>query len=368
MALARAAWAAPRWRAVLPAACAMPARRASSTAASDAYEMILVSRCGQRQSVGLVQLNRPKALNALCNQLMHELSSAVAQLNADPTVGAIVLTGSERAFAAGADIKEMQPMTVQQCYSGDFLSHWARIADSRKPVIAAVNGFAFGGGCELAMMCDIIYAGDTAVFGQPEIKLGTIPGGGGTQRLTRAIGKSKAMEMCLTGEPISAVEAQQAGACAGLGSKGWRVHAARACCSSRAPPAPPLRPCDPCLSGEGAARQGDRAGGEDCAVLEAGRRAVQGIRQPRCDARPAVWRVARCSGHRALRCAVQPSRRHSARAASLSAACSTRPLRWSARLLRSHGGRHLMAARAQDDRKEGMSAFVEKRKPVFQDR
>lgn len=189
-----------------------PAHRLlASSGAPPAFQYLLVERRGARQEVAVIQLNRPKALNALCDGLMGEMEAALDALERDPAVGAIVLTGSERAFAAGADIKEMQHRTFQECYGGNFLAHWDRVARVRKPVIAAVNGFALGGGCELAMMCDIVYAGEKAQFGQPEILLGTIPGSGGTQRLTRAVGKSLAMEMILTGERISAREAQQAG-------------------------------------------------------------------------------------------------------------------------------------------------------------
>uniref|UniRef100_A0A8D0A0T3 Enoyl-CoA hydratase, mitochondrial n=1 Tax=Sander lucioperca TaxID=283035 RepID=A0A8D0A0T3_SANLU len=173
------------------------------------YEYILVEKRGEKSDVGFIQLNRPKALNALCEGLMRELRQALDVFEADGEVGAIVITGSDRAFAAGADIKEMQNKTFQECYRTDFLAHWNRVSQSKKPVIAAVNGFALGGGCELAMMCDIIYAGEKAQFGQPEILLGTIPGAGGTQRLTRAVGKSLAMEMVLTGDRINAQDAKQ---------------------------------------------------------------------------------------------------------------------------------------------------------------
>lgn len=161
--------------------------------------------------MGLIQLNRPKALNALCDGLIEELNQALKTFEEDTGVGAIVLTGGDKAFAAGADIKEMQNLSFQDCYSNKFLKHWDHLTQMKKPVIAAVNGYAFGGGCELAMMCDIIYAGEKAQFAQPEILLGTIPGAGGTQRLTRAVGKSLAMEMVLTGDRISAQDAKQAG-------------------------------------------------------------------------------------------------------------------------------------------------------------
>uniref|UniRef100_A0A8D3BMM9 Enoyl-CoA hydratase, mitochondrial n=1 Tax=Scophthalmus maximus TaxID=52904 RepID=A0A8D3BMM9_SCOMX len=167
------------------------------------YEYILVEKRGEKSNVGFIQLNRPKALNALCDGLMKEVGLALDSFETDGDVGAIVITGSDRAFAAGADIKEMQNRTFQECYGGNFLAHWNRVSTVKKPVIAAVNGFALGGGCELAMMCDIIYAGEKAQFGQPEILLGTIPGAGGTQRLTRAVGKSLAMELVLTGDKIN---------------------------------------------------------------------------------------------------------------------------------------------------------------------
>lgn len=173
--------------------------------------MIKKDVTGEKKNVGLITLNRPKALNALCGQLMTELSQALTEFEGDTSVGAIVITGSEKAFAAGADIKEMQGNTYADCILGNFLADWTKVANTRKPTIAAVNGFALGGGCELAMMCDIIYAGDKAKFGQPEIALGTIPGAGGSQRLTRVVGKSKAMEMCLSGNMISAAEAEKAG-------------------------------------------------------------------------------------------------------------------------------------------------------------
>ncbi|KAJ1906660.1 putative enoyl-CoA hydratase, mitochondrial, partial [Tieghemiomyces parasiticus] len=175
----------------------------------EVYQYLLVET---RDKVGLVTLNRPKALNALCSDLFSELNTVMAKFDEDQTIGAVVITGSEKAFAAGADIKEMRDSNYIDNYKTNFLGHWTQISKARKPVIAAVNGFALGGGCELAMMCDIIYAGTKAKFGQPEIKLGTIPGAGGTQRLTHAIGKSKAMEMVLTGSwNLNAEEAEKAG-------------------------------------------------------------------------------------------------------------------------------------------------------------
>jgi enoyl-CoA hydratase len=177
-------------------------------AALASHEMILVETHGR---VGLIRLNRPQALNALCAQLMGELGAQLLAFDADPGIGAIVLTGSEKAFAAGADIKEMKDLTYPGTFLNDFIgSNWETILRVRKPVIAAVAGFALGGGCELAMMCDMIVAADTARFGQPEINLGVIPGAGGTQRLTRAIGKSKAMDMVLTGRMMDAAEAERA--------------------------------------------------------------------------------------------------------------------------------------------------------------
>ncbi|WP_031553794.1 enoyl-CoA hydratase [Parvularcula oceani] len=162
--------------------------------------------------VRIVTLSRPEALNALNTQLMDELSDALIKADADPSVSVMIVTGSEKAFAAGADIKEMQNKTAMEAYTEDFITaNWEQAAKCRKPVIAAVAGYALGGGCELAMMCDIIIAADTAKFGQPEITIGAIPGAGGTQRLTRAIGKSKAMEMCLTGRMMGAEEAERAG-------------------------------------------------------------------------------------------------------------------------------------------------------------
>jgi enoyl-CoA hydratase len=172
------------------------------------YQNILVETRGR---VGLITLNRPQALNALNSALIAELNAALDGFEADANVGCIVVTGSEKAFAAGADIKEMQSKTYMQAYGEDFIGSWERISRCRKPVIAAVAGFALGGGCELAMMCDFIIAADTAKFGQPEIKLGVMPGAGGTQRLTRFVGKSKAMEMCLTGRMMDAAEAERSG-------------------------------------------------------------------------------------------------------------------------------------------------------------
>ncbi len=173
-----------------------------------AFETILVERRGR---VGLITLNRPKALNALNAQLIAELETALTAFDAEADIAAIVLTGSEKAFAAGADIKEMASKDFATAFGSDFIATWAAIAQHRKPLIAAVAGYALGGGCELAMMCDLILAADNAKFGQPEINLGTIPGAGGTQRLVRAIGKSKAMEMVLTGRMMDAAEAERAG-------------------------------------------------------------------------------------------------------------------------------------------------------------
>ncbi len=165
-----------------------------------------------RDNVGLITLNRPKALNALSNGLMTELADAVENFEKDEAIGAMILTGNEKAFAAGADIKEMQDKTWMDTYKEDFITaNWERVAHARKPVIAAVAGYALGGGCELAMMCDFIIAADTAKFGQPEITIGIIPGAGGTQRLTRFVGKSKAMDMVLTGRMMEAEEAERCG-------------------------------------------------------------------------------------------------------------------------------------------------------------
>ncbi|CAD5233264.1 unnamed protein product [Bursaphelenchus xylophilus] len=180
-------------------------------ASSGTREFIKVEKVGEKKNVGLITLNRPKALNALNRGLMNEIAEQVVEFDNDKSVGAIVLTGSEKAFAAGADIKEMIPNTMANCFQESFLENWAQVGKLRKPIIAAVNGYALGGGCELAMTCDIIYAGEKARFGQPEILIGTIPGAGGTQRLTRAVGKSLAMELCLTGDQISAEEALKRG-------------------------------------------------------------------------------------------------------------------------------------------------------------
>ncbi len=164
-----------------------------------------------RGKVGLIRLNRPQALNALNSALIRELSHAVDAFEADGNIGCMVITGSDKAFAAGADIKEMADKTFAEAFLGDFAASWDHVAHTRKPVIAAVAGFALGGGCELALHCDLIIAADNAKFGQPEIKLGIIPGIGGTQRLTRAVGKAKAMDLILTGRMMDAEEAERAG-------------------------------------------------------------------------------------------------------------------------------------------------------------
>ncbi|VDM42166.1 unnamed protein product [Toxocara canis] len=176
-------------------------------------EMIKAEKVGAKKNVGLIHLNRPKALNALCDQLMGELAVALKEFDKDDSIGAIVITGSERSFAAGADIKEMRNKEFADVYKNRFLESWAELSRIRKPIIAAVNGFALGGGCELAMMCDIMYAGDKAQFAQPEVNIGTIPGSGGTQRWPRIAGKSLAMEINLTGNRISAQEAKECGLC-----------------------------------------------------------------------------------------------------------------------------------------------------------
>ena len=172
------------------------------------YENIIVETKGK---VGLIRLNRPQALNALNAALIGEVGRAIDGFEADDNIGCMVITGSEKAFAAGADIKEMQSKTYMQAYKEDFIASWDRVARARKPVIAAVAGFALGGGCEMAMMCDFIIAADTAKFGQPEIKLGVMPGAGGTQRLARFVGKAKAMDMCLSGRMMDAAEAERCG-------------------------------------------------------------------------------------------------------------------------------------------------------------
>ena len=173
-----------------------------------AYTNILVDR---REAVGVITLNRPKALNALNDELIAELNAALDGFDANQDIAASVITGSEKAFAAGADVKQMAEMSFVEAYESDFIAAWGRIAHKRKPIIAAVAGYALGGGCELAMMCDIIIAGENARFGQPEINLGTLPGSGGTQRLVRAVGKAKAMEMVLTGRMMDAAEAERCG-------------------------------------------------------------------------------------------------------------------------------------------------------------
>jgi enoyl-CoA hydratase len=173
-----------------------------------AYETVLVETRGR---VGIVTLNRPQALNALNKQIIAELGQALAAFEADANIGCVVLTGSDKALAAGADIKEMEAFTYPQSYLQDFIAEWEVVARFRKPIVAAVAGYALGGGCEIAMMCDLIIAADTAQFGQPEIKLGVIPGSGGTQRLPRAVGKAKAMDLILTGRMMGAEEAERAG-------------------------------------------------------------------------------------------------------------------------------------------------------------
>jgi enoyl-CoA hydratase len=173
------------------------------------YENIIVETRGK---VGLITLHRPKAMNALNDKLIDEIGAALDGFEADPNIGCMVITGSDKAFAAGADIGAMAGWNFMDVYKADYISHnWDRIGRCRKPIIAAVAGFALGGGCELAMMCDMIYAADTAKFGQPEIKLGILPGAGGTQRLPRAVGKAKAMDMCLTARFIDAQDAERAG-------------------------------------------------------------------------------------------------------------------------------------------------------------
>jgi enoyl-CoA hydratase len=176
--------------------------------ASKTYETILVDR---QDRVATITLNRPEALNALNRQVMNEFTTAAAELDADPGIGAIIVTGSDKAFAAGADIKEMSTLSYGEVFAADLFGAWGKFAAVRTPTIAAVAGYALGGGCELAMMCDLLIAADTAKFGQPEIKLGVLPGMGGSQRLTRAIGKAKAMDLILTGRNMDAAEAEHSG-------------------------------------------------------------------------------------------------------------------------------------------------------------
>jgi enoyl-CoA hydratase len=173
-----------------------------------AYQNIIVETRGK---IGVIRLNRPQALNALNAALIGELTQAVQAFEADAGIACILVTGSEKAFAAGADIKEMADKSYMDAFMGDFAANWDALSRARKPTVAAVAGFALGGGCELAMMCDVVIAADTAKFGQPEIKLGVIPGIGGTQRLTRAVGKAKAMDLCLTGRMMDAAEAERSG-------------------------------------------------------------------------------------------------------------------------------------------------------------
>ena len=199
------------------------------------YETMLVEI---RDRVTLIRLNRPQALNALNSQLLEDLTAALAAFDADPGQGCAVITGSDKAFAAGADIKEMAEQSFAQMYGGNFFAGWDRVTATRKPVIAAVAGFALGGGCELAMMCDFIVAADTAKFGQPEIKLGVTPGMGGSQRMARAIGKAKTMEMCLTGRMMGAVEAEAAGLVARVVPAAELIEAAMATAATIAAMAP----------------------------------------------------------------------------------------------------------------------------------
>merc|ERR1719291_1663828 len=194
----------PRWAPHGPAA----ARARQFSVASE--ELVLMEK--RESAVAVLTLNRPKALNALSDALMHELVQKLREVDADDTVRAAVVTGTGKAFAAGADIKEMNSRPdYAEVRNTNMLAHWSAVSSIRKPVVAAVNGFALGGGCELAMSCDIIIASENARFGQPEIKLGTIPGVGGTQRLLKAVGKSRAMELCLTGDMMAAAEAEKAG-------------------------------------------------------------------------------------------------------------------------------------------------------------
>jgi len=191
-----------------------PTQKSANTALTlednvTAYQNIKTETKGR---VGIIRLDRPKALNALCAELVRELGQALDAFEADPGIGCVVLTGSDKAFAAGADIKEMKDQTYQDVFLKDFITvGWEKVSQVRKPIIAAVAGYALGGGCEMAMMCDFIIAADTAKFGQPEITLGTIPGAGGTQRLPRFVGKSKAMDLVLTGRMMDAAEAERCG-------------------------------------------------------------------------------------------------------------------------------------------------------------
>ncbi|QCX80950.1 putative enoyl-CoA hydratase echA8 [Streptomyces sp. YIM 121038] len=187
-----------------------PVDTPATAGATRAYDTILVDPAAGPRTA-LLTLDRPEALNALNLQLMREVVAAAEELDRSPDVGCIVLTGSAKAFAAGADIKEMRPRGYLDMYLSDWFTAWDRLARLRTPTVAAVSGYALGGGCELAMLCDVLLASDTAVFGQPEIKLGVIPGIGGSQRLTRAVGKAKAMELCLTGRTMDAAEAERAG-------------------------------------------------------------------------------------------------------------------------------------------------------------
>ncbi|KAI3642238.1 hypothetical protein MP228_011793 [Amoeboaphelidium protococcarum] len=180
----------------------------TSQASSSNYQYI-ISNVHADKKIGVIQLNRPKQLNALCDGLMREVDQALKSFDKDDNVHAAILTGSDRAFAAGADIKEMADTNLPRNYKSNFLAHWSNVTQFRKPLIAAVSGFALGGGCELAMMCDIIVASDSAIFSQPEIKLGTIPGAGGTQRLCQSVGKSNAMWLVLSGQNMTAQEALQ---------------------------------------------------------------------------------------------------------------------------------------------------------------
>jgi enoyl-CoA hydratase len=183
-------------------------REREAGSSTNPYQTLIVTMQGK---VGLITLNRPQALNALNTLLISELNRALDKFEADPAIGCIVITGNEKAFAAGVDIKEMQAKTFVEAYGSDFVAPFDRVGHCRKPVIAAVSGYALGGGCELAMSCDIIIAADSAVFGQPEINLGIMPGAGGTQRLPRSVGKAKAMDLCLTGRRMYAAEAERAG-------------------------------------------------------------------------------------------------------------------------------------------------------------